>query len=605
MRFIAHRGVVTSAGALLAALVLTAPAAANTVTYNKHEAIELPGDVDGMSKAKVLSTMSVTGQEGPITDVDLTVRDVDMRYLGGLHLLLVSPSGESEVAESYMCSDEFVSNRTLTFDQSAGAGMQFGQPCPEGTYAPSDGSPDDPGPFASEPGGPTYTHNFDNFKNENASGTWSLYVYKTCFSCENSDQIGDGWGLKITTGDNVDLDVPAGNATSGVAGPFPSTLAVSGKDGLITDLDVSISGIFHTYPDDIDMMLEGPQGQRVMLMSDACGGSDANAYGWTWNDETAGFMPDEPANGCTASSYHPTNYPPLENLPTPAPAGPYSARLSDFDLTEPNGQWKLWVADDHLGDEGFFTNRFELKMTTRPRASVAFAGASREIAEGETGELTLTRSGASSYTDGSIEVSSTAGTASSGSDYTPVSQTVDFAPGQTEKTVPVSVLADDATEGAETFTVSLGAASGDARPGSPTTVEVTIPANGKAAASAFGTDTLVTLALARKQIPGRGPVPVAIRNRNPFEVTGKLSGRSAKRLGIAKKRIKLKGKAFSLDAGERKTVAIKLPKKLRHLLRQNGRVGLRMAAKVADPAGNRRTVRRKLRPKLLVNNTRR
>ena len=53
--------------------------------------------------------------------------------------------------------------------------------------------------------------------------------------------------------------------------------------------------------------------------------------------------------------------------PAPAPAGPYSTGLSAFDGTDPNGEWRLFVIDDADGNKGFFTNRFQLGITTVPR----------------------------------------------------------------------------------------------------------------------------------------------------------------------------------------------------------------------------------------------
>jgi arylsulfatase A-like enzyme len=54
-----------------------------------------------------------------------------------------------------------------------------------------------------------------------------------------------------------------------------------------------------------------------------------------------------------------------------------------------------------------------------------------------------------------VEVATADGSAHAGSDYTPVSQTLTFSPGQTRKTVNVPILADSLAEGSETFSVTL------------------------------------------------------------------------------------------------------------------------------------------------------
>jgi hypothetical protein len=259
---------------------------------------------------------------------------------------------------------------------------------------------------------------------------------------------------------------------------------------VITDLDVRVDGVFHNHPDDIEMMLDKVGGPKVMLMSDACGSFDVAAYGWRWDDEAPAVMPnDGSTNICGTTDHRATDHSPGDNLPAPAPAGPYSTSLSAFDLTDPNGQYRLWVADDTASGEGFFTNQFSLAYTTRPRANTAFTSSSAQVAEGGSGVLTVRRTGQSSYGAATVAVSSAPGTASAG-DFTPISRTLQFAPGETEENVDVSALVDQQTEGAETFTVSLSSPTGDAALGSPASATVTIPAN--AAADTVPPETTIT-----------------------------------------------------------------------------------------------------------------
>jgi len=108
--------------------------------------------------------------------------------------------------------------------------------------------------------------------------------------------------------------------------------------------------------------------------------------------------------------------------------------------------------------------------------------------------------------------------------------------------------------------------------------------------ASFGADPLVTLSLAAKRIGRRGVVPVRVRNRNSFAVTG--------RLGARRKRVRTKAKRFNVAADSRRTVKLKLPRKLRRLLVRRHRVALRLAAVVKDPAGNQRTVVKRVKPRL-------
>ncbi|HMJ94526.1 MAG TPA: hypothetical protein VK486_01660 [Thermoleophilaceae bacterium] len=116
---------------------------------------------------------------------------------------------------------------------------------------------------------------------------------------------------------------------------------------------------------------------------------------------------------------------------------------------------------------------------------------------------------------------------------------------------------------------------------------------------AFGSRTLVSLSLAGKRIPAKGPVKVRVANANSFEVRGKLAGATANRVKVARKvRVKLPAKTFRVVAGGRKTVALKLPTRLRKLLRRERKLSLRLTATVRDPAGNRRTAAKRITVRL-------
>jgi subtilisin-like proprotein convertase family protein len=469
------------AAAAIAGAIAASEASAESQTAFNTTPITFLGQNESTAGSPNPSLISVTGQEGPITDVDVNLNGIDMASIGEFSgALLVSPSGETEVLFRGGCDGTAAADVFWTFDQQA-ASPRAGS-CPDGTYLPSDAcAGGDGGCYFSFPGapGPPYTSNLNNFNGENANGTWRLYVYRFCNdgSCPASgDQLGAGWSIGIDTG-SFNLDVPAGGATSGPGNPYPSAQAVSGKAGLITDVNVTLNGVFHTYPGDLELMLEGPGGQRVMLMSDACGSYDVSAYGWTWNDEAPGRMPiGSDTNVCGASEYRPTDLNPGDSLPAPAPTAPYATSLSAFDLTDPKRQWRLWVADESSGDEGFYTNHYTLDIQTRPRAATAFAAGTTEAAEGATKTLTVTRSGANAYAAATVDVATSPGTAGA-ADFTPVSRTLQFAPGQTVKTVDVQVAADGEQEAAEAFTLSLSSPTGDAVLGSPSQSTVTIPAD--------------------------------------------------------------------------------------------------------------------------------
>jgi hypothetical protein len=117
--------------------------------------------------------------------------------------------------------------------------------------------------------------------------------------------------------------------------------------------------------------------------------------------------------------------------------------------------------------------------------------------------------------------------------------------------------------------------------------------------AAFAGKTLVTLKLAAGRIASKGPLAVKIRNTNGFAVTGKLSGETVGRVAAARKRrVELKTKAFRVATHASKTVKLSLPRALVRLLARKHKLALRLTAKVTDPAGHTRTVKKRVTPKL-------
>lgn len=117
------------------------------------------------------------------------------------------------------------------------------------------------------------------------------------------------------------------------ASPYPSTIEVTDLPNRpITDLNVTLHGISHAVPDDLDILLKGPGGQKVMLMSDAGGHEDLTSQVLTFDDDPPGTIPGDSLGN---RRVQPTNYGSPDNMPTPAPAEPYASSLSAFDGATP------------------------------------------------------------------------------------------------------------------------------------------------------------------------------------------------------------------------------------------------------------------------------
>jgi subtilisin-like proprotein convertase family protein len=178
-------------------------------------------------------------------------------------------------------------------------------------------------------------------------------------------------GITINDGSQFCSNFGAATAV-GTATPYPSVIAVSGLGPSVTDVNVSVSGLSHTYPDDIGLLLVSPTGQSVILMTDSGGDLDHPASGidLTFDDAASRPAPDNtklksrtylPSRGTTTAT-PPADCTAPASFPD-APDSPYGTSLSDFNGTNPNGEWNLYVIDDSAVHTGFITG-WSLNIST-------------------------------------------------------------------------------------------------------------------------------------------------------------------------------------------------------------------------------------------------
>jgi subtilisin-like proprotein convertase family protein len=152
----------------------------------------------------------------------------------------------------------------------------------------------------------------------------------------------------------------------GPADLYPSRITVDGVYGTIKKLAVTLRGVQHTYPADMDMILVGPQGQKIVLFSDAGkGGFPISDVTVTFSDDASKPLPAE--GRILTGTYTPTNYEPgergeLDSFPE-VPDGPISTHLSVYNNSSPNGTWSLYVMDDGPGDAGAINGGWSLQIS--------------------------------------------------------------------------------------------------------------------------------------------------------------------------------------------------------------------------------------------------
>jgi hypothetical protein len=151
--------------------------------------------------------------------------------------------------------------------------------------------------------------------------------------------------------------------------PYPSTNQVTGLAGsLITKVTVSLFGFAHTFPSDVAILLVGPGGQNAILMANVGGSSrmPVTNLDLTLDDDAASYLPLDSA--LISGTFKPTTNTFSFPFPAPAPTTDelMGASLANFQNTEPNGTWSLFVADDYQEDSGVITGGWSLTISTTP-----------------------------------------------------------------------------------------------------------------------------------------------------------------------------------------------------------------------------------------------
>jgi subtilisin-like proprotein convertase family protein len=205
---------------------------------------------------------------------------------------------------------------------------------------------------------------------------------------------------------------------------YPSEISVPAAafpaGAKITDVNVRIKNLSHTVVDDVDIVLVGPEGQHVWLVSNVSSGTTAvTNLNWKFDDSAKLPLPNSSSNTgrvsnqtsnprynliypewvnvwtdsaerafkpsdfdgiddydempeldlgaspATAVTYPPAPYDTADPSKNPAPTINAGPSLSVFNGTSPVGSWKLYVADDWYWYDGSLAG-WGLEITAAP-----------------------------------------------------------------------------------------------------------------------------------------------------------------------------------------------------------------------------------------------
>jgi subtilisin-like proprotein convertase family protein len=354
-------GIVSGSLAAAAALLAAPTAKAATVAAANPTAIALPDSwtykqnvspitVPAVGQADVYpSPVTFSGLVGTVVDVDVEFHGVQHQFFDDLDVMLVGPGGQRALIMSD-AGGVAGTDVDLFIDDDAPAALPDTGPITSGNYRPTNYGAGDTFPApAPTPAGSALSV----FDGTNPNGVWQLYVVDDFTG--DSGSLPNGWTLSVRTNRTASL--------------YPAPISVSGLVGSVTDVDVTLHGLQHTYPDDLDMLVIGPGGQRALVMADMGGDTDVTGVTLVLDDEAAAPLPDQgvlqsgtfrPADSDADELWADND----EFVGKPGSTSAAGSAMSVFDGTDPNGTWQLFISDDAAGDTGVLAGGWSLRITT-------------------------------------------------------------------------------------------------------------------------------------------------------------------------------------------------------------------------------------------------
>lgn len=147
------------------------------------------------------------------------------------------------------------------------------------------------------------------------------------------------------------------------ANPYPSVISVAGMGSSVTNASVTLNGLSHTYPADIDMVLVSPSGNKTYLMAKTGANYPITNATISFDDGAAGSVPttSKILNGTYKPTCGASMTPPFA-LPLNDPW--YPTNLAVFKGTDPTGNWSLYIIDDTENDSGVINNGWALTLSS-------------------------------------------------------------------------------------------------------------------------------------------------------------------------------------------------------------------------------------------------
>jgi len=372
------------------------------VRFTNSAAIRIPDPVQGDPGDPVPgqaepypSQIVVEGQTGSISDLNVTLRGVTHSSPQDVEILLVGPSRErTTLLMQGSGGGEGVTGLEITFDDDAPP--ISADSLANGSFRPTSV---DPSGFRDKTGrapSPPHGTALSVFDGRDPNGTWELYVLNPIPGASGS--ISNGWTLDFELDGGSSPDATDGGQAGGTSGgigapdasgfsssapvqipsdgsatPYPSTIEVTGLDGVVTDANVTLDGFGDAFPPGVDLLLVAPGGQSVLLM-EGVGGPDAvDGLAVTFDDAGSALTEGDPI---TSGTFRPSSNAGDGfgfNGPPPAAPSPHGSALAVLNGTDPNGTWSLFAFGDSGGGTGQISGGWSLDLEIGTPGEMVFS----------------------------------------------------------------------------------------------------------------------------------------------------------------------------------------------------------------------------------------
>jgi hypothetical protein len=187
-------------------------------------------------------------------------------------------------------------------------------------------------------------------------------------------------GAAVAVADAVE---ESGSSLPGTGSPYPSTIAIGGQVSPVGDVNVTLTGVSHPCPIDLDVLLVSPGGIASLVLSDVGGcvvdGAAPRPVNVTLDDDVAGQLSE--MGTLATGSFRPANLDGSggpctddpDSFPGASPA-PNASGLAAFEQGPANGTWSLYVVDDCFGDSGSIGGGWSIAITPAAPTAVRLLG---------------------------------------------------------------------------------------------------------------------------------------------------------------------------------------------------------------------------------------